>query len=232
MRESETQDIAAREPSLADTPPGLSNGFEAGSGPRVEPAMAALGRKLLSIIGESGITPNEITIIGLLLVLTNCAAYLWHHSAYWLGAGLAIAFAFDSLDGAVARLQHSQSAYGSYLDAVVDRYEEIATYFVIAWVNGWWMASFVAVSGSLLISYNKARTAIERKIENKAWPDMLERHARGWIICAGLLCDVIVPVPQSMGGHLIFIVLVVLGPLTHIVAIQRFLRARQILLSN
>src|ERR1700730_13859821 len=81
-------------------------------------AMATLGRKLLSIVAESGITPNEITIIGLLLVLANCAAYLWHRDAYRLGGGLAIAFAFDSLDGAVARLQHSQSAYGSYLDAV------------------------------------------------------------------------------------------------------------------
>ena len=91
-----------------------------------------------------------------------------------------MSFGFDSLDGAVARYQHSQSAYGSYLDAVVDRYEEIATYFVIAWVNGWWMASFVAVTGSLLISYNKARVALERKIDNKGWPDMLRAA------CAGL----------------------------------------------
>ncbi len=178
MPESETEGVRVRAPALAGTSLGLSHGFEAGSGPRVEPAMTTLGRKLLSIIAESGITPNEITIIGLLLVLANCAAYLWHRSAFWLGGGLAMSFGFDSLDGAVARYQHSQSAYGSYLDAVVDRYEEIATYFVIAWVNGWWMASFVAVTGSLLISYNKARVALERKIDNKGWPDMLERHAR------------------------------------------------------
>jgi archaetidylinositol phosphate synthase len=210
----------------------IHGNLEAGREHRDESAMGALGRKLLTIVAESGITPNEITIIGLLLVLANCAAYLWHRDAYVLGGGLAIAFAFDSLDGAVARLQYSQSAYGSYLDAVVDRYEEIATYLVIAWVNGWWLASFVAVTGSLLISYNKARTAIERKIENKAWPDMLERHARGWILCVALICDGLIPVPTSLGGHLLLIVLVVLGPLTHIAAIQRFLRARQILLSD
>jgi len=231
MQESETNGLAPPDPTRA----GLrraSDEFGPEMASQVEPSNATFGHRLISIIAGSGITPNEITIIGLLLVLGNCAAYLWHRNAYWLGGGLAASFAFDSLDGTVARYQNSQSAYGSYLDAVVDRYEEIATYFVIAWVNGWWTVSFIAVTGSLLISYNKARTAIEKKIENKAWPDLLERHARGWMLCAALICDVIVPIPSSMGGHLLLLVLVMLGALTHLVAVQRFLRARHILLSE
>jgi archaetidylinositol phosphate synthase len=212
--------------------------LENGSGPRVDvkppPGSTSLsfGQKLISIIASSGITPNEMTIIGLLLVIVNCAAYVWHRNSFWLGFGLAMSFGFDALDGTIARFQGTQSAYGSYLDAVSDRCEEIATYFVLAWVNGWWIASFIAVTGSMLISYNKARTAMEIKVENKAWPDLLERHVRGWMICGGLICDVLVPVPAILGGHLIYVVLVALGPLTYIAAIQRFFRARQFLLSE
>ena len=185
MQESETNGLDPSDSARAGLPC-ASDELKPTIATQIGPSHAAFGHKLISIIAGSGITPNEITIIGLLLVLGNCAAYLWHRNAYWLGGGLAASFAFDSLDGTIARYQNSQSAYGSYLDAVVDRYEEIATYFVIAWVNGWWTVSFIAVTGSMLISYNKARAAIERKIENKAWPDMLERHARGWILCAAL----------------------------------------------
>lgn len=194
--------------------------------------VGAWGKKAMSLVAESGIEPNEITVIGLVLVSANCAAYIWYRNAFWLGTGLATSFAFDSLDGAVARYQGTQSAYGGYLDAVIDRYEETITYFVISWVNGWWATGFIAVTGSLLTSYNKARTAIETPIDNKAWPDILERPVRMWILCAGLILDTIIPVPTQLGGHLIWLVLIALGPLTHITAAQRFFRARRILLST
>lgn len=194
--------------------------------------VGACGKKAMSLVAESGIAPNEISVIGLILVSANCAAYIWYRNAFWLGTGLAISFAFDSLDGAVARYQGTQSAYGGYLDAVIDRYEEIITYFVIAWVNGWWAICFIAMTGSLLTSYNKARTAIEIPIDNKAWSDILDRPVRMWILCAGLILDPIISMPTQIGGRLIWIVLVALGPLTHITAAQRFLRARRILLST
>jgi phosphatidylglycerophosphate synthase len=199
---------------------------------RIKRLVGACGKKAISLIAESGITSNEITVIGLALVVANCAAYIWYRNAFWFGTGLAASFAFDSLDGAVARYQGTQSAYGGYLDAVIDRYEEITTYFVIAWVNGWWAICFVAVTGSLLTSYNKARTAIEIPIDNKAWPDILERPVRMWILCAGLILDTVIPVPSQIGGRLIWLVLAALGPLTHFTAAQRFLRARRILLST
>src|SRR5471030_570024 len=79
------------------------------------------------------LSPNQVTMLGLVLVAANCAAYLWFKNTFWFGLGLAVSFAFDGLDGAVARLTGRATKFGGYLDAVVDRYQEIAVYFVIAW---------------------------------------------------------------------------------------------------
>ena len=183
-------------------------------------------------LARSGITPNQVTWIGLVLVLGNCAAYVRFQQNFWFGLGLILSFSFDGLDGAVARLTGKSSKYGGYLDAVVDRYQEIAVYFAIAYVNGWWALAFLAMSGSLLISYNKASTAMEIPIDNHGWPDLLERFERIFIICAVLVLDPIIPVPSFLGGSLLLAGVVVIAVLAHVTAVQRFLRARAMLKSR
>ncbi|HEV8015391.1 MAG TPA: CDP-alcohol phosphatidyltransferase family protein [Stellaceae bacterium] len=181
-------------------------------------------------LARAGLSPNQVTGIGLVLVLGNCAAYLLHRNDFVFGVGLSVSFAFDALDGAVARLQGTASKFGGYLDAVIDRYQEIAVYFVIAWVNGWWIACFLATSGSLLISYNKARTAVEIPIANADWPDLLERLERIIILCAALLFDAVIPIPDFLGGDLLHAALIALALLTYVTGFQRFLRARRLIL--
>ncbi len=97
-----------------------------------------------------GLSPNQVTVMGLLLVLANCGAYAWWRDPFWFGLGLAFSFAFDGLDGALARRTGKSSKFGGYLDAVIDRYQEIAVFFAIAWVTGWWPLCFLALAGSLL----------------------------------------------------------------------------------
>ncbi len=187
-----------------------------------------LGRQL----ARTGLSPNQITWFGLVLVLVSCALYFWHRENLWLGIGLALAFAFDALDGAVARITNRSSRYGGYLDAVVDRYQEIAVFLTIAWVNDYWLVSFLAVTGSLLISYNKARTAIEMPVDNVAWPDLLERLERIFIICGGLILDPLVNAWVALPEAFLYYAIVVLAVLAHLTAAQRFLRARGMLRSG
>jgi phosphatidylglycerophosphate synthase len=191
----------------------------------------SFGRWFLDWLAGSDVTPNQITCIGLVLVLTNCGLYLVYRDTFWLGVGLALSFTFDSLDGAIARRQGTQSKYGGFLDAIADRYQETAAYLVIAWVNDLWPAAFFVVTGSLLTSYNKARTAIEIPVDNKDWPDLLERPQRIWILCTALILDSAIPVPAALGGRLLTVTLVVLAVLTHFTAAQRFFRARRKLLA-
>lgn len=179
---------------------------------------------------RAGFTPNQITWLGLLLVLANCAAFLVHRSTFWFGVGLAASFTFDGLDGAVARLRGLSSRYGGYLDAVVDRYQEIAVYLTLGAATGWWLACFFAITGSLMTSYNKARTAIEIPIDNNGWPDLLERLERVAILCAALILDPVVHLPRSWHASVLWLAIVAIGILSHVTAIQRFIRARGLLL--
>jgi CDP-diacylglycerol--glycerol-3-phosphate 3-phosphatidyltransferase/archaetidylinositol phosphate synthase len=181
-------------------------------------------------LARAGLTPNQVTWIGLVLVLANSAGYVAHRQSFWFGVGLIVSFSFDGLDGAVARLTGLSSKYGGYLDAVIDRYQEMAVYLAIAWVTGWWLAAFFAVTGSLMISYNKARTAMEIAIDNHNWPDLLERFERIVIICAALVLDPFIPLPAFLGGSVLFLGVVFIAVLSHVTAIQRFIRARGMLL--
>lgn len=182
----------------------------------------AIGERFVSIVASTGVTPNQITIIGLLLVCFNCALFVWSANTLWFGSGLIAALLFDSLDGIVARAQGASSKFGGYLDAVIDRYQEIAIYLSIGWVTDLWLPVFLVMTGSFLTSYNKARVALEVSTDNKTWPDLLERPTRLFILCVGLIgapiLDWFLPVALWM-----------LVVMTHFTALQRFARARFVL---
>ena len=168
-------------------------------------------------------TANQVTVLGFVVSLLLCLAYLYWQSPLWFGLGLAIAFAADSLDGAVARLRNESSKFGGYLDAMTDRYQEMAVYGVIAYVNGLWPQAFLVLAGTYLTSYAKARTAIEQPISNTEWPDLFERQERVLYTCALLV------VIGLFGFDIMSIGLWILAALTHATAVQRFLRARRML---
>ncbi|MFM8747548.1 MAG: CDP-alcohol phosphatidyltransferase family protein [Aestuariivirga sp.] len=174
-------------------------------------------------------TANQVTFIGLALVTAVSLAYVWHGSAFWYAVTLAVAFSADSLDGAVARLRGERSAFGGYLDAVVDRYQELAALAALAYVNDAWSAAFFALSGSFLTSYLKSRVAMETAVDNNAWPDLFERQERIFFICLALLCQSLFGGSLAVTGGVIPPALWLLAVLTHATALQRFLRARKIL---
>ena len=179
-----------------------------------------------------GITPNQITWLGLGLLSANCLLYLLYENTLYFGIALAFIFALDSIDGAVARITDSSSLYGGYLDAVVDRYQEIIVYMTIAMVHDYWEICFIAITASLLISYNKARTAIEKTIENNKWPDLLERLERIIILCAGLIFNSRISLPDAINVDFLFLCITLIAFLGHVTAIQRFLRARNLLIAD
>ncbi len=175
-------------------------------------------------LAQTGLSPNQVTLAGLIGVAVACLIYLLWGNALLFGIMLAICFAADSLDGAVARITNTQSLFGGYLDAVVDRYQEVLVFGAIAQANGMWPVCFLAMSGSLLISYNKARTALEIPVDNQGWPDLMERMERVIWIVAVLVLEGLWP-----GKGILFWGIVILALLSHLTALQRFFRARQML---
>lgn len=186
--------------------------------------MDALWDTMGIVLVKLHLTANAVTWIGLFLVVGSCLVFWFTQSAWLFCIFLGISFTADALDGAVARLTGTSSKYGAYLDAVIDRYQEVLVYFTIAVVRGYWGVCFLALSGSLLISYNKARAGMEVPVSNTAWPDLLERTERILLIIAGLLLEALFP-----GRKLLVYTLILITVLAHVTAIQRFRRAERII---
>lgn len=187
-------------------------------GSRIQRAAKAVAVGFAHWVASLNITPNQITFIGLALVVFNCALYAWHRDPFLFGTSLIVAYLFDTLDGVVARTQGTSSKFGGYLDAVVDRYQEVATYLVIGWVTQMWLPVFLVITGSMLTSYNKARAAIEIPVDNKGWPDLLGKPARLFFLCVALIGDANLPwlLPFTLWS---------LAAMTHFTALQRTFRS-------
>ena len=93
---------------------------------RLKAVVGALRHRSFNILLDSGLSPNQITCIGLALVMCNCAFYLICRDTFFLGLCLALSFTADGLDGAVARRLGKSTNFGGHLYAVVDRYQEIS----------------------------------------------------------------------------------------------------------
>ena len=110
------------------------------------------------------LTPNTITVIG--LFITVVASVLVANGFLLIGAAVLTAGSlFDAVDGALARAQGGGTAFGSFLDSTLDRASEAILYAGIA---AWFLAVLedpslaviaviVALTGSFLVSYSRAR---------------------------------------------------------------------------
>jgi len=130
---------------------------------------------------RAGLTPNMITCIGAVLAFFSATAFaLWQSNTFYLflAAVLLLLSGFcDALDGAVARLFSQASAFGGFLDSLLDRYADAAVYTGIV-VSGlsdvpWGLAALI---GSLLVSYTRARAeASGTKMETVGLAERPER---------------------------------------------------------
>jgi len=109
-----------------------------------------------------GIYPNTITILG--LVGHFVAAYLVI-SGYLTAAGilLIVIAPLDFLDGMMARMRGESSRFGAFVDSVTDRYSELVIYgalliyFLQAGNLLGCVLVYLAIAGSILVSYIRAR---------------------------------------------------------------------------
>lgn len=191
----------------------------------LDPLWESAARPLVRL----GATPNQVTLAGLVLIVLAALGYLWHRSEILFGLCLALAFAFDALDGAVARARNMQSRAGGYLDGVVDRYQELAVLAVLAHVHDLWALALAGFSGAVLTSYAKARTALEIKVGNDGWPDLFERLERIVFLCALLIGAGVAAAFGLSAGLVLAWGLALYAVLAHVSALQRARRAWRLL---
>jgi CDP-diacylglycerol--glycerol-3-phosphate 3-phosphatidyltransferase len=179
--------------------------------------MEVVGR----VLGATGISPNGLTIIGLVLNV-GVAGML---AAGWMIAGgvaLLIASAFDMLDGAVARATGRVTRFGAFFDSVVDRYSEAVVLIGLMYVFSQSgdtilvIGTSAALVGSLLVSYARARA---EGIGLDCEVGILQRPERVILLAVGLMA----------ADFLLAPVIWLLALVTNITVIQRVLHVRGLL---
>lgn len=114
------------------------------------------------LVAKTGISPNIVTTLGLLVALVT--AWVLSTGHFFLGGFLVlVSGAFDMLDGAVARISGRSTRFGAILDSTFDRLSEAALFLgLLAYYAN--QGSFqevvlvgAALVGSMLTSYVRAR---------------------------------------------------------------------------
>jgi len=111
---------------------------------------------------ESRLTPNAISIVGLVLNLA-AAALVTQRLFFLAGIAFIVGSVMDTLDGRYSRMSGKGTLFGAFLDSTLDRIEEgvvlaaVAGYFASQGDDFAAAMCVIAVLGSLMVSYTRAR---------------------------------------------------------------------------
>lgn len=117
-----------------------------------------------ALFNRIGLMPNTMTILGL-LGNTIGAIFLSQGQMTYGGLIILAMGPVDALDGTMARLRGEPSEFGAFVDSVTDRYSELVIFGGLLifyaqqgdWVSA--LATYLAASGSVLVSYIRARAS-------------------------------------------------------------------------
>jgi archaetidylinositol phosphate synthase len=134
-----------------------------------------------ALLHRLGLTPNHVSILGLVLALLSAVTYWqWplHPLLLILAPLLMLASGLlDALDGAIARIYGEATKFGGFFDSLLDRYADavILCGIILGGLTemSWGIA---ALMGSLLVSYARARAeAAGVKMESVGLAERAER---------------------------------------------------------
>lgn len=213
----------------------------------------------VQLLIKAGLTPNAITTIGFILNLIVAIIFIAGGEESirgdltcigWAGALTLFAGLFDMLDGQVARLGKMSSAFGALYDSVLDRYSEMILFFGICYylvAHHYFLSSlfaFVALIGSMMVSYTRAR-AESLGVECKE--GLMQRPER--VVTIGITALACGITSHYIGGNaklfikgipfhiletmsIFTIPIAIMAVLTNVTAIRRLLDARKTILKR
>lgn len=147
-------------------------------------------------LARSGVTPNQVTFLGLGLALAASIALclgspITAGLLFWAGGSL------DMVDGILARLTGRESTFGAFLDSVLDRVGEgallaaVAYHFAAEGRPEAVAAVVAALLGAMLTSYVRARA---EALGLRCAAGLLARPGRVVLLVIGLLGNLLLEV--------------------------------------
>jgi len=118
---------------------------------------------IVTVLARLGFSPDTLTVVGFLFHFLF--AYLIAVGEFrWAAVAIAAISPLDALDGSLARkLGHTQGGFGAFLDSTLDRVAEIVLFggFILYYVAEGDAVmlgiAYAAITGSLMVSYARAR---------------------------------------------------------------------------
>lgn len=117
---------------------------------------------LITLVSKSNVSPNSLSAVGVIVTSIGAAVLF---TGYIRLAGILILLGglCDTIDGLIARSTGKASRFGALLDSSLDRYSEfilflgIGAYFAVLKDFSTTISAFIALCGSFMVSYTRAR---------------------------------------------------------------------------
>jgi len=183
-----------------------------------------ISRPAARLLARTPVSPNQVSFASLGVALGAFVAFVYgYHIA---GALLTQASSvMDGIDGDLARAKGMTSAFGGFMDSILDRYADALVILGMAiWaagddpVTGVWVVGFLALAGTFVVTYTRARVdEATTALFDRGLTSIASRDIRLFVIMVGALAG------QGL------ITLVVIASLTNIAVLLRLIRARSAL---
>jgi CDP-diacylglycerol--glycerol-3-phosphate 3-phosphatidyltransferase len=213
----------------------------------------------INLLVKCGITPNMITFFGLILNLLASVVLIYgaekgermdHRYVGLAGFIILLGGLMDMVDGRLARVANLSSDYGALFDSVLDRYSEMVMFLGICYYlvsYDYFLSSlfaFIAMIGSVMVSYTRARA---EGLGVSASVGIMQRPERILLIgVAALACGIFsnifggdykidmegLPFPLFETITIFTLPIFVLAIMANITALRRLFHARKIILKS
>ena len=163
--------------------------------------------------GMSRVNPNFLTLIG---IIPQVAFFILMQNHLYGWALLALACSIiDMLDGLVARAHNKVSAFGGFLDSIIDR---LGDFFIIAGLYVGGLASLILSAILLLAAF---LTSYTRSRGNLPAIGLIERTERVAFIFLAVIIKAVFPTASISGFNLSEVLILILAVLSVFTVCQR-----------
>ncbi len=173
---------------------------------------------IAKLLARTRITPNQISWAAFGLAALSFLSFIYNCN---IAGGLLaqLSSIIDGVDGSLARLKGISSAFGSFLDSILDRYADI---LILLGLTMWsasnevypyvWLVGFLSVTGTIGVSYSRACISAEfRHHFDRGFLSLASRDIRLFIFMIGAI------IGQG------YFCLIVIATLTHLMIISRLI---------
>jgi len=144
------------------------------------------------LLTRTKLTPNQVSWGAFGIAVLSFVSFILGQNI--IGGILAqLSSIVDGVDGSIARLKGISSEFGGFLDSVLDRYADILIVLGLTWWSisnevypGIWLVGFLAIAGTICISYTRSRIGAEhRHLFDKGLKSLASRDIRLFLIMLG-----------------------------------------------